>query len=54
MAATDCLSLSEVALLLKKEEKYAEFFTKGKGAMAALIGLEINEVKNLLLNYLTT
>ncbi len=30
LAATDCLSLSEVALLLKKREKYAEFFTQGK------------------------
>ena len=30
LAATDCLSLSEVALLLKKEAKYAEFFSQGK------------------------
>ncbi|GIS17337.1 MAG: hypothetical protein CM15mP118_2160 [Alphaproteobacteria bacterium] len=55
LAATDCLSLSEVALLLKKRGKSMQnSLLKGKGAMAALIGLEINEVKNLLLNYLTT
>ena len=49
LAATDCLSLSEVALLLKKRGKSMQnALPKGKGAMAALIGLEINEVKKLI------
>ena len=49
LAATDCLSLSEVALLLKKRGKSMQnSLPKGKGAMAALIGLEINEVKKLI------
>ena len=49
LAATDCLNLSEVALLLKKRGKTMQnSFPKGKGAMAALIGLEINEVKKLI------
>ena len=49
LAATDCLSLREVALLLKKRGKSMQnSLPKGKGAMAALIGLEINEVKKLI------
>ena len=49
LAATDCLSLSEVALLLKKRGKSMQnSLPKGKGAMAALIGLDINEVKKLI------
>ena len=49
LAATDCLSLSEVALLLKERGKSMQnCLPKGKGAMAALIGLEINEVKKLI------
>ena len=49
LAATDCLSLSEVALLLKKRGRSMQnSLPKGKGAMAALIGLEINEVKKLI------
>ena len=49
LAATDCLSLSEVALLLKKRGKSMQnSLPKGKGAMAALIGLEINEIKKLI------
>ena len=49
LAATDCLSLSEVALLLKKRGKSMQnSLPKGKGAMAALVGLEINEVKKLI------
>ena len=49
LAATDCLSLREVALLLKKRGKSMQnSLSKGKGAMAALIGLEINEVKKLI------
>ena len=49
LAATECLSLSEVALLLKKRGKSMQnSLPKGKGAMAALIGLEINEVKKLI------
>ena len=49
LAATDCLSLSEVALLLKERGKSMQnCLPKGKGAMAALIGLEINKVKKLI------
>ena len=49
LAATDCLSLREVALLLKKRGKSMQnSLPKGKGAMAAIIGLEINEVKKLI------
>ena len=49
LAATDCLSLREVALLVKKRGKSMQnSLPKGKGAMAALIGLEINEVKKLI------
>ena len=49
LAATDCLSLSEVALLLKERgNSMQNCLPKGKGAMAALIGLEINEVKKLI------
>ena len=49
LAATDCLSLSEVALLLKERGKSMQnCLPKGEGAMAALIGLEINEVKKLI------
>ena len=49
LAATDCLSISEVALLLKKRGKSMQnSLPKGKGAMAALIGLEINEVKKII------
>ena len=49
LAATNCLSLSEVALLLKKRgQSMQNSLPKGKGAMAALIGLEINEVKKLI------
>ena len=49
LAATDCLSLSQVALLLKKRGKNMQnSLPKGQGAMAALIGLEINEVKKLI------
>ena len=49
LAATGCLSISEVALLLKKRGKSMQSaLPKGKGAMAALIGLEINEVKKLI------
>ena len=49
LAATDCLSIREVALLLRKRGKSMQSaLPKGKGAMAALIGLEINEVKKLI------
>ena len=49
LAATDCLNLSEVALILKKRGKSMQnSLPKGKGAMAALIGIEINEVKKLI------
>ena len=49
LAATNCLSLREVALLLKKRGKSMQnSLPKGKGSMAALIGLEINEVKELI------
>ena len=49
LAATDCLGLREVALLLKKRGKSMEnALAQGKGAMAALIGLEINQVKKLI------
>ena len=49
LAATDCLTLSEVALLLKKRGKSMQnSLPKGKGAMAALIGLKINEIKKLI------
>ena len=49
LAATDCLSISEVAILLKKRGKSMQnALPKGKGAMAALIGIEINEVKELI------
>ncbi len=49
LAATDCLSLSEVALLLKKRGKSMQnSLPKGKGAMAALVGLAINEVEKLI------
>ena len=49
LAATDCLNISEVALLLKKRGKSMQnAVPDGKGAMAALIGLEINEVKELI------
>ena len=49
LAATDCLSLSEVALLLKERGKSMQnCLPKGKGAMAAIIGLEINKVKKLI------
>ena len=49
LAATGCLDISEVALLLKKRGKSMQnALPYGKGAMAALIGLEINEVKELI------
>ena len=49
LAATDCLGLREVALLLKKRGKSMQnSLPEGKGAMAALIGLEINEVKKII------
>ena len=49
LAAANCLSLSEVALLLKKRgQSMQNSVPKGKGAMAALIGLKINEVKKLI------
>ena len=49
LAATDCLGLSEVALLLKKRGRSMQnSLPKGKGAMAALIGLKINDVKKLI------
>ena len=49
LAATDCLGLREVALLLKKRGKSMQnAVAQGKGAMAALIGLEINQVKKLI------
>ena len=49
LAATDCLSLSEVALLLKKRGKSMQnSLPKGKGAMAALVGIEISEVRKLI------
>ena len=49
LAATNSLSVSEVAMLLKKRGKSMQnAMPKGKGAMAALIGLEINEVKQLI------
>ena len=49
LAATDCLGISEVALLLKKRGKSMQnSLPKGKGAMAALIGIDINAVKKLI------
>ena len=49
LAATNSLSLSEVAMLLKKRGKSMQnSLPYGKGAMAALIGLEISEVKYLI------
>ncbi len=49
LAATDSLSVSEVAILLKKRGKSMQnALPSGKGSMAALIGLEINEVKKLI------
>ena len=49
LAATDCLSISEVALLLKKRGKSMQIaLPNGQGAMAAIIGLNINEVKKLI------
>ena len=49
LAATDCLGLREVALLLKKRGKSMQnAVAQEKGAMAALIGLEINQVKKLI------
>ena len=49
LAATDCLGLREVALLLKKRGKSMQnAVAQGQGAMAALIGLEINQVKKLI------
>ncbi len=49
LAATECLSISEVALLLKKRGKSMQIaLPNGQGAMAAIIGLDINEVKKLI------
>ena len=49
LAATGCLNVREVALLLKERGKSMQCaLPNGKGAMAALIGLEINEVKKLI------
>ncbi len=49
LAATDSLSISEVALLLKKRGKSMQnALPYGQGAMAALIGEEINEIKKLI------
>ena len=49
LAATDCLSIREVASLLKKRGKSMQnALPNGKGSMAALIGLEINAVKKLI------
>ena len=49
LAATECLDLSDVAMLLKQRGKSMQnAIPNGKGAMAALIGLEINDVKKLI------
>ena len=48
LAATDCLSLSEVALLLKKEGKVCRILYQGKRCYGCFNRLEINEVKKLI------
>ena len=49
LAATDSLSIREVALLLKKRGKSMQnALPNGQGAMAAVIGYEIAEVKKLI------
>ena len=49
LAATECLNIREVGMLLKQRGKSMQnALPNGKGAMAALIGLEINDVKKLI------
>ena len=49
LAATSSLSIREVAVLLKKRGiSMQKALPNGKGAMAALIGIEIDKVRNLL------
>ena len=49
LAATNCLSIRDVALLLKERGKSMQnALPSGQGGMAALVGLEINEVKKII------